>query len=61
MTKQLRITVYASLDLVGCIDSREFLHPEDEWNAMSQKDKDAACREELFEMVEWYYEEEPVQ
>ena len=61
MPKQVRVTVYASLDLVGCKDSREFLYSEDEWNALSQRDKEEACREELFEMVEWSYDVEPAQ
>lgn len=53
----IKVRVTAHTNKVGsdCLDELEFERKE--WNAMSDEQKEEACRDAAFQMMEWYWEE----
>lgn len=57
MSDTVKIRVRISTNKVGseCIDELEFAR--EDWDAMSDDEKEAACREAAFNFMEWNWEE----
>jgi len=58
MSDKVRVRVAISTQKVNseCTDVVEF--DREEWEAMSDSEKEDACREAAFGMMEWYWNEE---
>lgn len=54
----IRVKVWIETDKVGskCIDYLEY--DEEEWESMSERERDEDCREVAFQMGEWGYQVE---
>lgn len=51
------VVVSVSTDRIGSRCDREIEVDADEWTNMSIQQRDEFCREILFEMIEWTYDE----
>lgn len=52
----LRIKVTISTFYVGCTGSTDFLIEEEEWDNMSEEERNEMCWEYAKELVHWNYE-----
>lgn len=57
MSESIVITVYARTNKVGSDSTRELEFDRDEWEGMSEDERQAACRDVMFEMIEWGWDE----
>lgn len=55
----MRIKVWAKTNIVGSKSCHEFDIDEEEWNNMSDDERDDFCQEKLWNLIDWGYEEAP--
>lgn len=57
MSDTVKIKVSVRTDKVGSKCTDTFEVERDEWDSMSDADKEAICRDVAFNYFEWYWEE----
>ncbi|WP_323016383.1 hypothetical protein [Castellaniella sp.] len=57
MSGIIRIKVEVSTNKVGSDDYNIVEFDRDEWNALTDAQREQYCREVMFEMIEWNWEE----
>lgn len=56
MSKEIEITVSVHLGYVGCSKAETFTMPKDEWEGMTEDEREECCKEAMLDMFEWNYE-----
>lgn len=52
----IEVVVYVRTDMVGSKVETTISFDRDEWESMSNKERDDACRDEMFKLISWGYE-----
>ena len=55
----VEVEVWCSIGLAGCEIVEPILVPREEWESMSEKDKEEYCKDVAFESFEWGWNEVP--
>jgi len=55
---EIKITVSGSTGILGSRNESTFIVDREEWEEMTDDEKDGLARETLFEFVEWDWQEE---
>ena len=53
----VEVEISVSIGLVGCRQTTTIAFDKDEWESMDDTERDKACMETMFDMIEWNYEE----
>jgi hypothetical protein len=56
-TDTVKIRVYASTKFVGSKDSTVVEFDREDWDNMTGRERDDACLETLFDLINWGYDE----
>ena len=52
----MRITVYASTNIVGSRQETVIDVPDKEWEAMPENERDALCFDAALQLIDWGYQ-----
>ena len=52
----IEIIVSVRTDMVGSKAETTISFDREEWEGMSEEEREAACRDEMFNLIEWDYE-----
>ena len=52
----IEIIVSVRTDIVGSKVETTVSFDREEWEGMSEEERDSACRDEIFNLIEWDYE-----
>ena len=56
MSDEIEITVSVNIGLVGCNRSETLSMLRDEWEDMTEDEREDCCKEVMFDLIEWNYE-----
>jgi hypothetical protein len=58
MSETITVRVYVRTNKIGSECDTELEFDRDEWEAMSEQEREDACRDAVWNMAEWNYEVE---
>lgn len=56
VSDNIKVTISIHNGLVGCTLKRDVSFDREEWDWLTETEKDEACLEEVMNMIEWGYE-----